>query len=149
MTTDASGTLRRTALHGAHLALGARMVPFGGFEMPVQYASILKEHDAVRKRAGLFDLSHMGQFTLTGENVGAWAESLTVNKVANMKPGQARPAQIVCGRRDARQRRWRRRRHRAHRLYRRGWLRALHALRRRDRHMGPAAGREPRARTVR
>src|SRR5665213_2776473 len=90
MTTDASGTLRRTALHGAHLALGARMVPFGGFEMPVQYSSILKEHDAVRKRAGLFDLSHMGQFTLTGENVGAWAESLTVNKVANMKPGQAR-----------------------------------------------------------
>jgi aminomethyltransferase len=90
MTTDASGTLRRTALHDAHLALGARMVPFGGFEMPVQYSSILKEHDAVRKRAGLFDLSHMGQFTLNGEGVGAWAESLTVNKVANMKPGQAR-----------------------------------------------------------
>ena len=90
MTTDASGALRRTALHDAHLALGARMVPFGGFEMPVQYSSILKEHDAVRKRAGLFDLSHMGQFTLTGEGVGAWAESLTVNKVANMKPGQAR-----------------------------------------------------------
>ena len=88
--TDASGTLRRTALHDAHLALGARMVPFGGFEMPVQYSSILKEHDAVRKRAGLFDLSHMGQFTLTGENVGTWAESLTVNTVANMKPGQAR-----------------------------------------------------------
>jgi aminomethyltransferase len=90
MTTDASGALRRTALHDAHLALGARMVPFGGFEMPVQYSSILKEHDAVRKRAGLFDLSHMGQFTLTGNGVGAWAEALTVNKVANMKPGQAR-----------------------------------------------------------
>jgi aminomethyltransferase len=90
MTTDASGTLRRTALHDAHLALGARMVPFGGFEMPVQYSSILKEHDAVRTRAGLFDLSHMGQFSLTGAGVGAWAETLTVNKVANMKPGQAR-----------------------------------------------------------
>ncbi len=87
---DASGALRRTALHDAHLALGARMVPFGGFEMPVQYGGILKEHEAVRKRAGLFDLSHMGQFTLTGADVGAWAESLTVNKVANMKPGQAR-----------------------------------------------------------
>ena len=87
---DASGALRRTALHDAHLALGARMVPFGGFEMPVQYAGILKEHDAVRKRAGLFDLSHMGQFALTGADVGAWAETLTVNKVANMKPGQAR-----------------------------------------------------------
>ncbi len=90
MTADASGTLRRTALHGAHLALGARMVPFGGFEMPVQYSSILKEHEAVRKAAGLFDLSHMAQIGLTGAGVGAWAESLTINKVANMKPGQAR-----------------------------------------------------------
>jgi len=90
MTTDASGTLRRTALHEAHLALGARMVPFGGFEMPVQYAGILKEHSAVRRRAGLFDLSHMGQFLLRGADVGTWAEMLTVNTVANMKPGQAR-----------------------------------------------------------
>ncbi|MEA2663933.1 MAG: aminomethyltransferase, partial [Candidatus Eremiobacteraeota bacterium] len=90
MTADASGTLRRTALHGAHLALGARLVPFGGFEMPVQYTSILKEHDAVRKAAGLFDLSHMAQFALSGADVGAWAEGLTINKVANMKPGQAR-----------------------------------------------------------
>lgn len=89
MTTD-SGTLRRTALYDAHLALGARIVPFGGFEMPVQYSSILKEHDAVRKAAGLFDLSHMAQYALAGADVGAWAESLTVNKVANMKPGQAR-----------------------------------------------------------
>jgi aminomethyltransferase len=88
--TDASGALRRTALYDAHLALGARMVPFGGFEMPVQYTSILAEHDAVRKRAGLFDLSHMGQFALHGADVGAWAETLTVNRVANMKPGQAR-----------------------------------------------------------
>ncbi len=90
MTADASGTLRRTALYDAHLALGARIVPFGGFEMPVQYSSILKEHDAVRKAAGLFDLSHMAQFALRGADVGSWAEALTVNKVANMKPGQAR-----------------------------------------------------------
>ena len=90
MTDELNGTLRRTALYDAHLALGARIVPFGGFEMPVQYAGILKEHDAVRNRAGLFDLSHMGQFALRGADVGAWAESLTVNKVANMKSGQAR-----------------------------------------------------------
>src|ERR1700690_3359684 len=89
MTAD-SGTLRRTALFDAHLALGARIVPFGGFEMPVQYSSILKEHDAVGKRAGLFDLSHMGQFALRGADVGAWADTLTVTKVATMKPGQAR-----------------------------------------------------------
>jgi aminomethyltransferase len=85
-----TGALRRTALYDAHLALGARMVPFGGFEMPVQYTGILAEHDAVRKRAGLFDLSHMGQIELHGADVGAWAETVTINTVANMKPGQAR-----------------------------------------------------------
>lgn len=85
-----SAALRRTALHADHGKLGARLVPFAGFEMPVQYAGILKEHDAVRKRAGLFDLSHMGQFVLEGENVAAWADTLTINEVATMKPLQAR-----------------------------------------------------------
>jgi len=83
-------TQRRTALYEEHVALGARLVPFAGFEMPVQYAGILKEHDAVRKRAGVFDLSHMAQFELRGEGVAAWADSLTVNAVATMKPYQAR-----------------------------------------------------------
>ena len=82
--------LRRTPLFDVHRALGARIVPFGGFEMPVQYAGILAEHDAVRKRAGLFDLSHMAQFELRGTEVGAWADELTVNRVASMKPLQAR-----------------------------------------------------------
>lgn len=82
--------LKRTALHDEHVRLGARLVPFGGFEMPVQYAGILKEHEAVRKRAGLFDLSHMGQFILEGERVAEWAETLTINAVASMKPLQAR-----------------------------------------------------------
>jgi aminomethyltransferase len=84
------GLQKRTALHDEHVRLGGRMVPFGGFEMPVQYAGILKEHEAVRKRAGLFDLSHMGQFVLTGEGVAAWADTLTINAVATMKPLQAR-----------------------------------------------------------
>jgi aminomethyltransferase len=82
--------LRRTALYETHRALGGRIVPFGGFEMPVQYAGILAEHDAVRKRAGLFDLSHMAQFELRGDDVAAWADTLTVNHVATMKPLQAR-----------------------------------------------------------
>jgi aminomethyltransferase len=82
--------LRRTALFDAHRALGARIVPFAGFEMPVQYAGILKEHDAVRNRAGLFDLSHMAQFGFWGPNVAAWADTLCVNHVATMKPLQAR-----------------------------------------------------------
>jgi aminomethyltransferase len=66
------------------------MVPFADFEMPVQYAGILKEHDAVRHRAGLFDLSHMGQFRLTGDMVASWADTLTINAVGTMKPLQAR-----------------------------------------------------------
>ncbi len=81
---------KRTALYDRHVQLGARMIPFGGFDMPVQYSSILKEHEAVRRRAGLFDLSHMGQFILQGENVAPWAEELTVNAIATMKPLQAR-----------------------------------------------------------
>jgi aminomethyltransferase len=75
---------KRTALYDDHARLGARVIPFGGFDMPVQYSSILKEHDAVRKRAGLFDLSHMGQFILEGENVAHWADGLTINAVATM-----------------------------------------------------------------
>lgn len=81
---------KRTALYDEHVRLGARLIPFGGFDMPVQYSSILREHEAVRHRAGLFDLSHMGQFILEGENVAAWAEELTINAIATMKPMQAR-----------------------------------------------------------
>ena len=89
MTTETTAA-KRTALYDEHVRLGARMIPFGGFDMPVQYSSILKEHEAVRHRAGLFDLSHMGQFILQGENVASWADELTVNAVSTMKPGQAR-----------------------------------------------------------
>lgn len=82
--------MKRTALYDEHVRAGGRMVPFAEFEMPVQYAGILKEHDAVRHRAGLFDLSHMAQFWLTGEMVARWADTLTVNAVGTMKPMQAR-----------------------------------------------------------
>jgi aminomethyltransferase len=82
--------VKRTALYDEHVRAGARMVPFADFEMPVQYAGILKEHDAVRHRAGLFDLSHMGQFRLTGDIVASWADTLTINAVGTMKPLQAR-----------------------------------------------------------
>ena len=85
-----SQSVKKTPLYAEHLALGARIVPFGGFDMPLQYAGILKEHDAVRHRAGLFDLSHMGQFVLRGAGVAEWADRLTVNNVATMKPYQAR-----------------------------------------------------------
>lgn len=90
MSTFETARLQRTALYDEHVALGGRMVPFGGFEMPVQYAGILKEHAAVRERAGIFDLSHMAQYELRGEGVAAWADALTVNAVGTMKPMQAR-----------------------------------------------------------
>ena len=82
--------LRRTALFDVHRALGGRIVPFGGFEMPVQYSGILAEHDAVRKRAGLFDLSHMAQYVVRGDAAGAWLDALTTNHVQTMRPLMAR-----------------------------------------------------------
>ena len=90
MSTFEASPLQRTALFDEHVALGGRLVPFGGFEMPVQYAGILREHDAVRSRAGIFDLSHMAQYVLRGPGVAAWADALTVNAVGTMKPMQAR-----------------------------------------------------------
>ena len=89
MTTQETAA-KRTALYDEHVRAGARMIPFGGFDMPVQYSSILKEHEAVRNKAGLFDLSHMGQFILEGDDVAAWADELTANAISTMKPGQAR-----------------------------------------------------------
>ena len=90
MSTFETASLQRTALYEQHLSLGARMVPFGGFDMPVQYAGILREHAAVRARAGLFDLSHMAQYELRGPGVASWADALTANAVGTMKPIQAR-----------------------------------------------------------
>ncbi|MGH7729175.1 MAG: glycine cleavage system aminomethyltransferase GcvT [Vulcanimicrobiaceae bacterium] len=87
---NAGAELVRTALYDEHRALGARIVPFAGFAMPVQYRGIIAEHDAVRARAGLFDLSHMAQFELEGEGAAAFADELVSNAVASMKPFQAR-----------------------------------------------------------
>ena len=65
---------KRTPLFGAHVALGARMVPFGGWAMPVQYSGILAEHAAVRERVGLFDVSHMGEFLVEGPGALAFLQ---------------------------------------------------------------------------
>ncbi len=82
--------LRRTPLADTHVALGARMVEFGGFLMPVQYAGILAEHAAVRERAGLFDVSHMGQIHLSGPGAVAAAERLVTCPVASLRTGAVR-----------------------------------------------------------
>jgi glycine cleavage system H protein len=87
--------LRRTPLFDLHRSLGARMVPFGGFEMPVQYEGIKAEHGAVRERAGLFDVSHMGQIHLQGPEAVASAERLVTCPVASLRPGRVRYG-VLC-----------------------------------------------------
>jgi aminomethyltransferase len=81
--------LKRTPLYSAHVAAGARMVPFGGWDMPVQYAGIIEEHRAVRNRAGLFDVSHMGEFDVQGPDAIPFMQGLVTNDIAKLAVGQA------------------------------------------------------------
>ena len=89
MASD-SETLQRTPLHAAHVALGAKMMPFGGFDMPVQYAGILAEHRAVREAAGLFDVSHMGEVEVAGPDALAFVQLLVTNDVSALTPPTGR-----------------------------------------------------------
>jgi aminomethyltransferase len=82
-------TLRRTPLHERHAALGARLAPFAGFEMPIEYGSIALEHLAVRKRAGVFDVSHMGQLELLGSDAHAFLQARLTNDLDRIGPGEA------------------------------------------------------------
>ena len=81
--------LRRTPLYPQHVALGARMVPFAGWEMPVQYKGITPEHHAVRKAAGVFDVSHMGELFVEGPGAQAAIDRLVTNDVGKLAPGRA------------------------------------------------------------
>lgn len=88
--------LKRTPLYDAHVALGAKMVPFAGFEMPVTYpAGISAEHKAVRERAGVFDVSHMGEFEVTGPDRNAFVQRVTCNDIAALHTGQAQYSGIL------------------------------------------------------
>src|SRR4051794_1970839 len=82
-------TLQRTPLFDRHVALGARMVPFAGWEMPVQYAGVIPEHLAVRKDCGAFDVSHMGQIEVEGPQAREFLQSLLANDLDRIGPGQA------------------------------------------------------------
>lgn len=82
-------SLRTTPFVEHHRALGAKLVPFAGFLMPLQYEGIMAEHRAVRTAAGLFDVSHMGEFELDGPGAVAFADRLVTNDVARAEPGQA------------------------------------------------------------
>ncbi|MCC6704811.1 MAG: glycine cleavage system aminomethyltransferase GcvT [Thermomicrobiales bacterium] len=80
---------RKTPLYDRHVARGARMIPFAGWMMPVQYTGIIDEHNLVRNKAGLFDLGHMGQVEVGGPDALAFLQEITTNDVSLLEPGQA------------------------------------------------------------
>lgn len=86
---DTTVALARTPLHGVHVAAGAKMVPFAGYEMPVQYAGLRKEHDAVRSGVGLFDVSHMGELWFSGPGAFDFLQHQLAGDIAKAKPGRA------------------------------------------------------------
>ena len=97
--TANEAALRQTPLHAIHVELGAKMVPFAGFEMPVSYpAGIAAEHRAVRERVGLFDVSHMGEFEITGPDRNAFGQMITPNDVGALVPGQAQYSALLTTR---------------------------------------------------
>ncbi len=95
MTDDPSENLKRTPLDSLHRELGGRMVPFAGYEMPVQYEGILAEHLHTRRQAALFDVSHMGQARLWGPDADAAFETLVPGDVVELPRGRIRYAQRV------------------------------------------------------
>jgi aminomethyltransferase len=80
--------MQKTALYDIHTSLGAKMVPFAGYEMPLQYKGLLIEHHAVRNSIGMFDVSHMGEFLVKGEKACPMLQHATSNDVSKLKPGQ-------------------------------------------------------------
>jgi len=89
VNTPAIAELRKTALNSIHRRLGAKMVNFGGWDMPLEYSGILSEHQAVRTRAGLFDVSHMGEVEIRGEGALELVQWVTCNNAAKLIIGQA------------------------------------------------------------
>ena len=89
--SDRAEDIKQTPLHGLHLELGGRMVPFAGYAMPVQYRDgIIAEHQQTRSAAGLFDVSHMGQVTVTGVEAAAAIEALVPAAIQGLAPGRSR-----------------------------------------------------------
>lgn len=80
--------LKETCLHDLHLRLGAKMSPFAGYDMPIQYSGIIDEHNAVRHAVGMFDVSHMGEIFISGDDAEAFVNHIFTNDVRNMEPGK-------------------------------------------------------------
>jgi aminomethyltransferase len=82
--------MKKTVLYDKHIALKAKMSPFGGYEMPIQYEGIIKEHQAIRKNVGMFDTCHMGEFIICGETAVSDLEKIVSCSVSSIKPGQCK-----------------------------------------------------------
>src|SRR2546429_2086266 len=94
-----AATSKRTPLHAIHARLGAKLVAFGGYEIPVSYAAgITAEHKAVRETVGVFDVSHMGEFEVTGPDRNAFVQRITCNDVGALRPGQAQYTALLTER---------------------------------------------------
>ena len=89
MSQALTGSVKKTPLNARHRAAGARMVEYGGWDMPVEYSGIVDEHHAVRTRAGLFDVSHMGQIEIAGRDALAAVQHITTNDASRLAIGQA------------------------------------------------------------
>ncbi len=89
---------KRTALYDEHLKLGAKMVPFAGWEMPVQYTGIVDEHQAVRSNIGMFDISHMGQLIVSGSGADDWLNTMLSNNIRKLDVGQGQYTFLLNGR---------------------------------------------------
>jgi aminomethyltransferase len=98
VNTPAIAELRKTALNSIHRRLGAKMVNFGGWDMPLEYSGILSEHEAVRTRAGLFDVSHMGEVEIRGEDALELVQWVTCNNAAKLIIGQAHYSGLMTSR---------------------------------------------------
>lgn len=90
--------LKRTSLYAAHQKLGGKLIEFGGWEMPVQYTSIMDEHQAVRTAAGIFDISHMGEVTVSGNGAVEYLNRVLTNDIRKLTPGQGQYTLMCNGR---------------------------------------------------
>ena len=80
--------MKLTCLHDLHVRAGARMSPFAGYDMPIQYSGIIDEHNAVRNSVGMFDVSHMGEIFISGEDAGKFVNHIFTNDVNGLEPGK-------------------------------------------------------------
>src|SRR5438046_9009717 len=87
MTLVTDAAQKTTPLYDEHVRLGAKMIPFGDWIMPVQYSGIIDEHQAVRNNVGVFDISHMGQLVARGPTAGAWLNEMLTNNIQKLEVG--------------------------------------------------------------